>query len=379
MKETKAIVVNWTLFFFLILAALLQGWTTLTKTSRGKIEKGETPQTVLSLYTSPNNPRNGEGDFITLKDGRILFIYTHFTDSGSGNGDFGGAYLASRYSTNGGKTWSKKDQIVLKVANVANIMSVSLLRLQDGNIALFYLKKYSKTDCIPVIRISKDEARTWGPPKPCITDRKGYFTVNNNRVIQLRNGRLLIPVSLFNLLSPGSIWHKAGSIFTYYSDDNGATWHHSKEIPNPDHVGTQEPGIVKLKNGQLLMFMRTDARVQYVSYSRDQGETWTPAQPSNIVSPISPASIVTIPSSGDLLLVWNNNGKNEDRTPLDIAISHNDGKTWQHEKALENSSNGSYCYTAIHFVGKYALFSYYSSEVRGGSVIKRVSIKWIYK
>ena len=36
------------------------------------------PQTVLELNPSDDNPRNGEGDFITLKEGRILFIYSHF-------------------------------------------------------------------------------------------------------------------------------------------------------------------------------------------------------------------------------------------------------------------------------------------------------------
>jgi Neuraminidase (sialidase) len=95
---------------------------------------------------------------------------------------------------------------------------------------------------------------------------------NNNRVIQLANGRLLIPVALFDLLSPGSVWHKAGTIFVYYSDDNGKTWQSSKEMPNPDRVGTQEPGVAKLKNGNLLMFMRTNGGVQYVSYSEDQRE-----------------------------------------------------------------------------------------------------------
>ena len=31
---------------------------------------------VLFLATGPNNPRNGEGAFIRLKDGSILFAYT---------------------------------------------------------------------------------------------------------------------------------------------------------------------------------------------------------------------------------------------------------------------------------------------------------------
>lgn len=39
----------------------------------------ENRQIVLRLVPGPDNPRNSEGSFITLKDGRILFIYSHFT------------------------------------------------------------------------------------------------------------------------------------------------------------------------------------------------------------------------------------------------------------------------------------------------------------
>ncbi len=30
---------------------------------------------VLNLEPNPNNPRNSEGAFVTLKSGRILFLY----------------------------------------------------------------------------------------------------------------------------------------------------------------------------------------------------------------------------------------------------------------------------------------------------------------
>ena len=76
--------------------------------------------------------------------------------------------------------------VVVENEGGMNVMSVSLLRLQNGEIALFYLRKNSTEDCIPMMRISKDEARTWSDPIPCITDRKGYFVLNNDRVVQLR-------------------------------------------------------------------------------------------------------------------------------------------------------------------------------------------------
>src|SRR3954463_12726572 len=64
----------------------------------------------LTLAPKPGNPRNSEGDFVQLKDGRWLFVYTHFT---SGADDHSKAFLASRESTDGGKSWSAEDQVVV--------------------------------------------------------------------------------------------------------------------------------------------------------------------------------------------------------------------------------------------------------------------------
>ena len=65
---------------------------------------------ALQLPPAKDNPRNSEGDFITLKDGRILFVYTHFTD---GAADHSSAFLAGRYSSDGGKTWTAEDETIM--------------------------------------------------------------------------------------------------------------------------------------------------------------------------------------------------------------------------------------------------------------------------
>lgn len=339
---------------------------------------------VLRLEPGPDNPRNSEGDFITLKDGRIMFIYSRYF--GAKGGDHSPAYLAARFSKDGGKTWTSEDLKVVEREGTMNVMSVSLLRLKNGKIALFYLKKNSETDCIPMVRFSNDEAKTWSEPIPCITDKQGYFVLNNNRVIQLKNGRLLMAVNLYNI-AHGSLLNK-GSLWSYYSDDNGETWKSGVEVPNPDKFLTQEPGIVELKNKDILMIIRSNAGVQCISYSKDKGVTWTPVKPSNIKSPISPASIERIPSTGDLLLVWNNNGGDDPaikgkRTPLTVAISKDEGKTWQNIKNVENDPDGWYCYIAIHFVGKDVLLGHCAGNRPKGTglavtQITKLSLDWIY-
>jgi sialidase-1 len=356
-----------------ILLLIFSGCRNRNETRNKEVKQGK--EYVLSLLPGADNPRNSEGDFITLKDKRILFIYSHYT--GTSGDDHANAFLAGRYSADNGKTWSAEDVKIVDQEGRMNVMSVSLLRLQNGEIALFYLKKNSVTDCIPLIRISDDEAKTWSDPKPCITDKEGYFVLNNNRVIQLKNGRLVLAVSMHQ--SPGETKaSEVGRIWSYFSDDNGRSWKSGREVANPDSIVTQEPGMVELKHGDILMFLRTKSGVQYFSFSKDKGETWSAVEPGNIKSPCSPASITRIPSTGDLLLVWNDNGTDQKRTPFNIAFSKDEGKTWLNNKILENNPEGSYCYPAIHYVDNEVLLSYYDWSTLGTTILKFNS-DWIYR
>jgi len=338
----------------------------------------EEPGKEITLRLDPEqgNPRNSEGDFIQLKDGRILFVYTHFTD---GAGDNASAYLAGRYSDDGGRTWTNKDVSILQNEGGMNIMSVSLLRLKNGNVAMLYLRKNSVSDCIPFMRISTDEARSWSDPVRCI-DGDGYYVVNNDRFIQLPDGRIIFPTALHDS-------GEMGKIMCYYYEDNGETWIKSQQVSNPENIVLQEPGIIELKNGKIMMFCRTNSGVQYISYSDDRGETWSSIEAGNIKSPLSPASVERIPKTGDLLLVWNNNYVPErdggKRTPFNLAISKDDGVSWQKVKSIESDPKGWYCYTAIEFVDNHILLGHCAGNTRLGNglastQITRLSLDWIY-
>ena len=60
---------------------------------------------VLSFARDEKYCRHSEGDFIRLKDGGILFIYTRF--KGKKAGDAAPADLAKRVSYDNGETWSE--------------------------------------------------------------------------------------------------------------------------------------------------------------------------------------------------------------------------------------------------------------------------------
>ncbi|MBQ3389101.1 MAG: exo-alpha-sialidase [Thermoguttaceae bacterium] len=252
----------------------------------------------------PGNPRNGEGDFILLKDGTIRYFYTSFR---SGNDDFDAADLMYRDSSDGGKTWTGESRLALPNEGSVNTMSVTVRRLPDGRIALFYLVKDRVddkiVDCRPFMRISEDETNTWGERTALVPDHS-YNVVNNDRVEILPGGRILVPVARHGYNDNGTITGTS-EVFCLISDDSGVSWREGKRAPVADGVIYQEPGVCRLADGRVLMNIRTDAGSQYFAYSSDSGESWTQPEPSPLASPLSPALIKRIPGSDLLLAVWN--------------------------------------------------------------------------
>jgi hypothetical protein len=256
-------------------------------------------------------------------------------------------------------------------------MSVSLLRLQDGRIAMVYMRK-SKTadgnfvDCRPWIVFSSDEAKTWSSPV-CIADiPAAYIVVNNDRLIQLKSGRLVLPGSWYRYQGgtrKGEHWQ--GIAVFFLSDDGGATWRESHQCVYPPNwlgAGLAEPGVIELADGSLLAWARTNGGCQYKMFSHDGGETWTEAQGAReFLSPESPLSMKRNPKDGFLYAVWNfwepkfmvrmRNGS-WGRTPLVIARSTDEAKTWTDWTILENDPDHGYCYIAMLFKGSELLLEY---------------------
>ena len=264
------------------------------------------PKTLVgTIPIGPDNPRNSEGDFIRLKDGTIRYFYTRFR--GQSSDDFAPADLVFRDSADDGKTWAETDSLALANEGSVNTMSVTVRRLPDGRIALFYLVKDhvggNLISCRPYMRISEDEADTWSE-RISLDPDVSYYVVNNDRVEILADGRILVPVARHSYNADGTITASA-DIFCLISDDSGATWRKGEQVRAAEGVVFQEPGVCQLADGRILMNIRTDAGSQYFAYSEDGGQSWGQPAPSVLDSPLSPAVIKRIPGSDDLLAVWN--------------------------------------------------------------------------
>ena len=316
---------------------------------------------------SPQNPRNSEGDFIALKDGTIMLAYSRFT--GESSDDNAHADIYAIFSHDDGETWGEGRLIYQKEETDKNLMSVTLRRMADDSIGLFYLRKYATGDCKLNLIRSYDEGITWSKPVCCIPD-SGYYVVNNDRVIRLQSGRLIFPASLHKHENFQN-FDGRGTICFFYSDDDGVTFQRAKEtfeIPFPDTKGgLQEPGILELNDGRLWCWARCEYGFQFEAFSDDGGETWSNVNPNPFfTSPCSPMCAKRI-QDHKVLAVFNPipryNSRDicphtAGRTPLACALSDDGAVGFGPVKLIEDDPTHGYCYTSIFAHKDYILLAY---------------------
>jgi sialidase-1 len=337
----------------------------------GGNEKG-----ILSSIVCPASaqfPRHSEGDIEVLRDGRLLLAWSEFE---GGFADDARAQIAAKISTDGGRTWGEKFTLQPNIGR-RNVMSVSLVRKRNGELLLFFLRKDAPDDLSVWMRRALREPDQWTTPTR-VSSLPGYHVMNNDRVIELSNGRLLAPIALTSDIRKQ---YTAQKCLCCISNDGGTTWRPGKEQVGLDGSAAMEPGVVELKDGRILMIIRTSLGYIYTSHSADKGETWSEPKAAPLVAPAAPASITRIPSTGDLLLIWINNPKGakaswKERTPLSAAISRDDGKTWINQRNIEDDPKGSFGYCSITFAGPRALLTYYDWRDAAQASFQLTSLKF---
>lgn len=353
------------------------------------------------LPPTEGNPRNSEGAFITLKDGRIAFVWSRY--NGTSADDHAYCEIAMITSSDGGETWGNQ-RILAKPdfeKKEDNYMSVSLMRMANGDVGLFYLVKVKPLAAYLVLRRSSDELETLGEPVRCVAPHyPGYYVVNNDRVIRTEKGRLITAAALHPStlgFVEGDWMDGRGQAVFFGSDDDGYTWKQlSQRISLPSmaytETGLQEPGLTELPGGTLYAYFRTDLGRHYESVSIDGGENWFAPQPSRFTGPASPLLIKKNPFSGKYYALWNpaplyptrdvtKNRWTGGRNPLVMAVS-DDGVHFSAPVVLENDPEAGFCYPAMHFTDENtALISYCAGGIEPSdqmclvrTVISRVNL-----
>jgi len=365
-----------------------------------KMKKSELGKIVAEF--GPNwekkNLRNSEGAFLTLEDGTILFAYSKF--KGEFQEDWAFSDISIVSSKDGGKTFQEERVILTcEEEDAVNIMSLSFLKMKNGDIGLFYLVRTTYTLLQMFLRRSSDGGKTFGERILC-TPQEGFFVVNNDRVLRLKSGRILIPAA-----SARTGWEKqkdSGNLFFdsrsevifFCSDDDGYSWRCMEDKCSMASVswctsGLQEPGVIELSPGVLWGWARTDLGRQYEMFSINNGENWTACQPSRFTGPNSPLCMKR-DENGDIYAVWNPipeyNGRKRHpsiftggRTPLVLSISRDNGKTFSACRILEEDEDRGFCYCAIHFTPEAVLLAYCAGGSEDGSCLARTRIRRILR
>ncbi|MBX7257197.1 MAG: glycoside hydrolase [Candidatus Hydrogenedentes bacterium] len=331
---------------------------------------------VVSLPKGKFGYRGMPGTIAALNDGRLLLAYTRMLPSGSGDGS-----IAAKYSSDNGKTWGEEFVLVPDPVPAGQdyYCHPSLLRLQNGQIFLSYI--YGSGAPMPNMfggnyyRRSADDGKTWGD-QLIVTAHPGYNIVHNDKFIQLSSGRILAPVEFHLDHSRGD--HAGYVSYTVYSDDNGYSWRESTNMVNMQPIETQEPHVVELKDGRIMMLMRTYNGFVVRSYSSDKGESWSEGEKVEALTlaPNSSAlNIKRIPKTGDLVLLRCSNGTDGRRTPLVSILSKDDGATWTNERVIGGDPEDDYGYPGLTFVDDVAIIVYH---MRDGLHVARIGTDWFY-
>ncbi len=201
-----------------------------------------------------------------------------------------------------------------------------------GTLQLYYVTmRGDRWDTCQVKRQdSLDGGRTWGRPA-LLRAEEGWMT--SNKPLTLADGTTLLP-----------LYEEHGAAFTLRIDDQGA-WQRSNLVETPH--GVIQPALAPLDDEQILMFLRSyepSNGAIWQSVSDDDGRTWAAPVRTDLPNPNTRVDLQTLPS-GALALAFNNTPRG--RSPLALALSDDQGRTWSIRVDIE-TGDGEFSYPALY-------------------------------
>jgi sialidase-1 len=308
----------------------------------------------------------GEGGFaryripglIVTSRGTVLAYCEARKNSGA---DWGEIEIHLRRSTDGGRTWDIPRQIahlgprlarnpvaLAKKAGGPDDLTVNnpvaIADRQTGAVHFLYCVEYMRCFYLR----SDDDGVTWTKPVEITATFEDFRPEYDWKVIatgpghgiQLRNGRLVVPVWIStSKTSP----HGPAGAATIYSDDHGRTWQRG-EIAVPERFGPSETAAVELSDGRVMLNVRNRSATnrRLVLFSNDGATGWSPPQFDDaLTEPVCMAGLTGWPAAGanstpSRRIVFSNpaSGTGE-RKNLTVRLSEDDGRTWIASKPLE--------------------------------------------
>ena len=298
--------------------------------------------------------------------------------------DWDDIHILLRRSSDDGQTWSEpasiaavdgpktKNPFALRLKNVdpadVTYNNPVLIADRDGTVHMLFCLEYMR--CF--YQRSIDDGVTWSRPTEITstfqTFQSAYdwkvLATGPNHSIQLRTGRLVVPVWLST--GTGGNAHRPSVTATIYSDDRGKTWQAGPiAVPcTDDWINPNETVAIELVDGRVMLNVRNESKThrRLVTISPDGATGWsTPRFDEALLEPICMGGIIRysraeterhgdrsqkIENRNRVLFCNPHNllrsdgkeeaGKSRDRRNVSVKLSYDEGQTWSISKTIED-------------------------------------------
>lgn len=199
---------------------------------------------------------------------------------------------------------------------------------------------------------------------PKLNQRLGWLTAN--QPLQLKSGEIVLPLYSDRFVASMMV----------ISDDGGASWETSRPLVG---YGSIQPTLLERSNGQLVAMMRENGvrkRIRY-SVSENQGRDWSDVRETELPNPGSKVNVAAL-KNGSWVMAYND--LLDGRHSLSLAISHDEGASWEPFKEFESAEPGdaSFSYPCIVESSDGRIHVTYSTKYfvgeERGATIKHVSL-----
>ncbi|WP_046727091.1 exo-alpha-sialidase [Streptomyces humi] len=207
--------------------------------------------------------------------------------------DAGPRDLLLHRSTDGGRTWEASRTLVTSVDGASWGNPALVVDRRTREVFLFYmlsLRLPQNTSCSGdsgdlYLISSRDSGRTWGEVRNLAGLFDGFpynwalHGPGPGHGIQLRSGRLLLNCAHRRVIVGNTVAQRYYGVAPIYSDDHGATWQATGEVPVQVAYPINEARLVQRADGSVYVNGRAAAGGEgqrIVSVSTDDGLTWSP-------------------------------------------------------------------------------------------------------
>lgn len=320
-------------------------------------------------------------------------------------GDWGTTDIVLRRSTDRGATWSPF-RVIAAVDGPKAKNPVAVVQKLGSDEEVTYNNPVAIADrksgavhflfCLEYMRAfymrSDDDGQTFSKPVEITSVFDAFrpeypwkvLATGPGHGIQLRNGRLLVPIWIST--GTGGHAHRPSVTSTIYSDDSGQTWKRGEiAVPDtPDQVFPSETAAAQLSDGRVMLNVRTESKThrRTVVTSPDGATHWS--KPRFDPRLLEPICFGTILSLGGKRLVFANPdtldktgaaaepGKNRDRKNLTVQFSDDDGATWKSKRVMEPSWSG---YSDLAQGSDGTIYHFYELGAKDGMAFQTASLQ----